>query len=285
MNRNLLAGHRQNYRWSRVHVGLRGVLLAIVFSFGLLSNIATHAQENANPPAAAGANEGAVAANPPGANAAPPAAPADESYLMWTFRALGWSYTLAFLFLSFTLVALIVMNILMARRENICPLALVEGFEAHLNAEEYQQAYELARADESFLGQVLSAGLAKLSSADYAHAVEAMQQVGEEENMKFDHRLSYMSLIGTISPMVGLLGTVDGMVRSFTVIANSTTTPKPSELAQGISTALVTTLVGLILAIPAIAAYNLLRNRIARLTLEVGILSDNLMGRFKGKIK
>jgi biopolymer transport protein ExbB len=226
----------------------------------------------------------------------PPAAPAAASdtsstpavdrptYLEWAFNALGWTYTLAFLFLSITLVALIVMNLLLARRENVCPLTLVEAFESHLNERQYQEAYELAKNDESFLGQVLSAGLAKLSSG-YPQAIEAMQEVGEEENMKLDHRLSYLSLIGTISPMVGLLGTVHGMIMSFEVIATSETSPKPSQLAQGISTALFTTLVGLILAIPAVAAYTLLRNRFARLVLEVGIVSDNLMSRFESKKK
>ena len=65
------------------------------------------------------------------------------------------------------------------------------------------------------------------------------------------------------------------------VIANSTVSPKPNELADGIATALVTTLVGLWLAIPAIAAFNILRNRFARLVLEVGIVSENLMSRFQ----
>jgi hypothetical protein len=92
-----------------------------------------------------------------------------------------------------------------------------------------------------------------------------MQEVGEEENMKMEHRLSYLALIGTISPMVGLFGTVHGMIASFQVIARGGATPKPSELAQGISTALMTTLVGLAIAIPAIAAYNILRNRVAQL--------------------
>jgi biopolymer transport protein ExbB len=210
---------------------------------------------------------------------AQPATPR-TSYLAWAFGALGWSYTIVFLSLSFTMVALFVMNFLSARRDNICPAHLIEGFEGHLNEKRYQEAYELAKGDDSFLGQVLSAGLAKLS-AGYAQAIEAMQEVGEEENMKLDHRLSYMALIGTISPMVGLFGTVDGMIRSFSVIATSPTTPKPSELAAGISTALFTTLIGLFIAIPAIAVYNILRNRIARLVLEVGILSEGLMSRFE----
>jgi biopolymer transport protein ExbB len=203
-----------------------------------------------------------------------------ESLLTWTLKSLGWTYSITFLGLSFVFVALFVMNVLGARRENVCPSDLVEGFEKHLNDRQYQEAYELARTDESFLGQVLSAGLAKLSSG-YNHAVEAMQEVSEEEIMKLEHRLSYIHLIGTISPMVGLLGTVDGMCRSFRLLAVPGVTPKPWELATGISTALVTTLVGLMIAIPAIAAYGILRNRIARLVLEVGILSEGLMGRFE----
>lgn len=203
-----------------------------------------------------------------------------DSVLVWMFSALGWGYSIIFLGLSFTLVALFVMNLLTARRENVVPIHLVEGFEAHLNEKRYQEAYELAKNDESFLGQVLSAGLGKLS-AGYSQAIEAMQEVGEEENMKLEHRLSYMALIGSVAPMLGLFGTVHGMIDSFRVIANAVAAPKPKELAEGISTALFTTLVGLAIAIPAIAGYNILRNRVQRLVLEVGILSEGLMSRFQ----
>lgn len=226
----------------------------------------------------------APAAADPSVEAPPP----KISWLKWGYTALGPVYSLIFLILSFTLVSLFVMNLLTARRENVCPADLVESFESHLNEKRYQEAYELAKSDDSFLGNVLSAGLSKLSSG-YAQSIEAMQEVGEEENMKLDHRLSYMALIGTLSPMIGLFGTVHGMINSFSVIANSPTTPKPSQLAEGISTALFTTLVGLAIAIPAIALYNLLKNRISRLVLEVGILSEGLMSRFqnvgKGKPK
>jgi len=204
----------------------------------------------------------------------------EETLLAWMLSSMGWTYSIVFLALSFTLVALFVMNVLKARRDNVVPMALVEDFEGHLNEKRYQEAYELAKNDESFLGQVLSAGLSKLKEG-YSQAIEAMQEVGEEENMKLEHQLSYMALIGTISPMVGLFGTVHGMINSFKTIANSPVQPEPKELAEGISTALFTTLVGLFIAIPAIAAYNILRNRVARLVLEVGIVSENLMGRFQ----
>lgn len=204
------------------------------------------------------------------------------SYLGWAYTSLGPGYSLIFLALSFTLVSLMVMNVVKATRSNIAPPDLVEAFEAHLDAKQFSEAYELANTDESMLGKVLAAGLSKLSNGgDYARAIEGMQEVGEEENMKLEHRLSYMALIGTISPMIGLLGTVQGMINSFNVIATSPTTPKPSDLAQGISTALFTTLIGLAIAIPAIAAYNLLRNRVAQLVLEAGIISEGLMSRFQ----
>ncbi len=204
---------------------------------------------------------------------------APKSWLDWVIDALGF-YAVIFLLLSIVLVALLVMNLLAARRDNVCPSELVTGFEEKLNEKAYQEAYDLARADDSFLGRVLSAGLEKLQIG-YSQSIEAMQEVGEEESMKLDHRLSYIALIGTISPMIGLFGTVHGMIRSFQTIAIAGATPKADELAGGISTALLTTLLGLAIAIPAIAIYSILKNRISRLVLEVGILSERLMSRFQ----
>jgi biopolymer transport protein ExbB len=220
------------------------------------------------------------AAPAPAAEVAEPAMPVRRNYLSWLYDSLGPMYSLIFLGLSFSLVAVFVMNLMAARRSQILPPGLIEGFERHLEAKQYQEAYELARNDDSFLGKVLSAGLSRLTYG-YQPAIEAMQEVGEEESMRLDHLLSYLALIGTISPMFGLLGTVNGMVEAFEVIAQSTATPKPNELATGIATALVTTLVGLWLAIPAIAVFNILRNHVARLVLEVGTVSEGLMRRFQ----
>lgn len=206
---------------------------------------------------------------------------AEQSMLGWVYKALGPGYMIIFLAISFTLVALFVMNVITNDRSKVCPVELVDDFEEMLNNKQYQDAYEMAKEHESVLGAVLSAGLAKLSSG-YEQALEAMQEIGEEENMKLEHRLSYMALIGTLSPMVGLFGTVHGMINSFQTIATGGSTPEASELANGISTALFTTLIGLAIAIPAIAAYNIMKNRVARLMLEVGILSENLMSRFQG---
>lgn len=277
--------HGANFRWlgwalrapSQAHLFTATFLLLLAGPFGAgpLEARAQDAAPPAAPPAAAPAEVAAADA--------PADSPSgdDISYLDWAARSLGWFYGLVFLGLSFTLVALFVMNVLTARRENVIPTELVEGFEEQLNAKQYQQAYELAKSDPTFLGHVLSAGLSRIS-AGYSHAIEAMQEVGEEENMRLDHRLSYLALIGTLCPMIGLLGTVSGMIDSFKLIANTASgAPDPQMLAQGISTALFTTFVGLALAIPALAAYNLLRNRVARLVLEVGVVSEGLMGRFQ----
>ncbi len=208
-----------------------------------------------------------------------PAAP--QNFLVWFIGALGWRYTLAFSFVSFTFVAVLVMNILSARKDSVCPQHLADAFDAHLNEKRFQEAFDLAKADESILGQMLAAGMAKLQQG-YDKSLEAMGQVGEEESMKMEHRLSYISLVGSLSPMLGLLGTVDGMVASFMVIAQSDTTPKPSSLAAGVSTALITTLVGLVLAMPAIVAFALLKNRQAKLFMLVGQTAGNLFARFEG---
>lgn len=208
------------------------------------------------------------------------ATPESKSLLTWIYEALGIMYLIVFLSLSFTLVALLVMNILSATRGAVCPQDLEMTFSDMLDNQQYQEAYELAKVDSTMLGQMLSAGLGKLSNG-YPQAIEAMQEVGEVETMKQEHRLSYMALIGTISPMVGLFGTVHGMINSFEEIALGGSTPSPTKLAEGISTALFTTLVGLAIAIPAIACFNILKNQVSRLVLEVGIVSEGLMSRFE----
>lgn len=219
----------------------------------------------------------------PSATPAAEAAPADvqpsRSFLAYIARACGWFWGPAFLLTSFILVALIMMNLLQVRRNVLLPTDFVEEFEQKLNAKDFQAAYEFARSDESFVARVLAAGMGRLSRG-YEEAVEGMQEAGEDENMALEHRLSYVAMIATIAPMMGLMGTVQGMISSFDVIATSAVAPKPSQLADGISTALVTTLIGLMLAIPAMVFYGVLKNRIQRLVLEIGMVSEGLMGRF-----
>ncbi len=236
-------------------------------------------QQGQDPPAAADAAMDPAPVQPANNGTTAPA-PQRKSLLLWLYKSLGVTYILVFLGLSFVLVGLIITNIISAKRDRVCPQALVDGFEGLLDEKKYQDAYDMAKADESFLGNVLSTGLARINSG-YEKATEAMQEAGQEESMKIQHLLSYLALIGTISPMVGLFGTVHGMISAFFEIATGGGSPDPQVLADGISKALVTTLIGLAIAIPAIAAYSILRNRFERLELEVGISSDALMSRFE----
>lgn len=280
--------------WSRFRRSANWFCLAfLAISFTVGTSIGTNhsfAQDDLEA-ALGGADPAPAAQDPAPADPAGDAAPeqegeedggpkAPENLLAWTFQALGISYTVIFFALSITLLTLIVMNLLAARQDNICPPDLIEGVEQQLAEGEPQAAAELIRMDDSFLGQVVAAGLSRLDRG-HSHAVEAMQEVGEEETMKMEHNLSYMALIGNISPMIGLFGTVQGMISAFRTIATSGTTPKPGELAMDISTALFTTLAGLAVAIPAIAVYNILRNRVQRLTLQVGVTSEELIERFQ----
>lgn len=207
------------------------------------------------------------------------AAPAPgRSYLMWILIASG-PFGACIAIESFILVALISMNMMQFRRENFLPAALIEGFEQKINAKDYQGAYELAKSNDSYLGRILTAGMANLNKG-YEEATEAMQEAGDEEAMNLDHKLSYIGLIVATAPMLGLLGTVQGMIDSFRVIAESETSPKPKELAEGIMTALVTTMEGLVVAIPAIFAFGLFKNKVSRLQFEVGVAAEGLMKRF-----
>jgi biopolymer transport protein ExbB len=193
-------------------------------------------------------------------------------------KALGLTFVIVFLGLSFALVALLVMCFLQLRRAVLMPPDLIENFEGHLGRKEFQQAYELAKADDSYLGRVLAAGLVKLQ-VGYQQCLDAMRETQAEEAMRLEHKISYVSLVGALAPMFGLLGTVSGMVSAFTVIAQSATQPKPAELATGISQALVTTLIGLWLAIPAVACFSLFRNWLERFNSDIEAESVRLISK------
>ncbi|MCA9041425.1 MAG: MotA/TolQ/ExbB proton channel family protein [Planctomycetaceae bacterium] len=246
----------------------------------LLTPFSVFGQEETAPPA--GEN---VTASPVTPATQPEAtsgttAPPQESYLSWMVRSSGL-FGLVLLLLSFVMVAVITMNALQVRRAILMPPDFIEEFEELLNGKKYQDAYALAREDESFLARVLAAGLSRINKG-YSESVAAMQEAGEDEAMGLEHKLSYLALIGQVAPMIGLMGTVYGMINSFRVIASLTTQPKPYEIADGIATALFTTLEGLAVAIPAMIAYSLIHNNVQRYVLEVGMISEGFMSRFSG---
>jgi biopolymer transport protein ExbB len=222
---------------------------------------------------------------PPAADQTPPkqVAPVEKSYLRWMIESSGPIGFVLFA-MSFASVGLTVKFLMEMQRSKVIPPELVAQFENKIREKKYQEAYEIVRNNNSFLGKVLAAGLSKLSTG-YAHAIEAMQEVGEDESMRLEHRLSWLAILGTTGPLLGLVGTVEGIIASFRVIATSETQPKPSLLAEGISTSLFNTFEGLLVAIIATIAFMLLKNQAARLVLEVGMISGNLMSRFSSLVR
>lgn len=209
-----------------------------------------------------------------------------ESLLLWIYKAEG-IFFFPQLLMSIGLVAMIVLYSMQVGRKEFMPLDFLDSMENLTKEKKYQEAYDQAKSNQSLVARLVTAGVVRLqtSGGQYPQALEAMQEVGEDEGMKFDHRLSYLAMLANIATMVGLLGTVWGMVAAFMVIAQSDTSPKPSELATGVSQALVTTVWGLMQAIPAIVAHTIIKNRISRMMLETGIASERMLGRFQSLTK
>lgn len=206
-----------------------------------------------------------------------------ESFLAWMIRASG-IFGFLILLCSFVLVALIMMDFLQLRRANYLPADFVEQFEQKVNARDLPGAFELAKNNDSFIARVLTAGMGRLNRS-WEEAEQGMQEVGEDETMAMEQKVGYLGLIGSVAPMLGLLGTVQGMVLAFQVIATSATSPKPYQLADGIATALFTTLEGLTVAIPAIVFFSIFKNRLARYVMECGFVAENLMNPIQKMMK
>jgi biopolymer transport protein ExbB len=182
--------------------------------------------------------------------------------------------------LSFVALSLIIEHAVSIRRDKLCPQELGNELEDYFNQEQYEEALELCNVERNLLTDVVRAGLSRIDSG-YERMQEAMQEAGEESTVALQQKISYLSLIANISPMLGLLGTVRGMVRTFGEIAMAGQTVKPAQLAGGINEALITTLLGLTVAIPVMCAYQFFSNRVTRITLESSTTVSDMMERFK----
>src|SRR5581483_10127237 len=156
------------------------------------------------------------------------------------------------------------------------PPAFVDDFIGMVNKRQLRQAAELAKNDASFLAQVLTAGMGRLKYG-IEDAREAMMATVEDIRSSKDAWISYLATIGTLGPMLGLVGTVSGMIGAFRKLGAATKAPDASELAGEISHALVVTLVGVGVSVPAIFFYTFFKNRLTKITTKVTNLSDDLL--------
>jgi biopolymer transport protein ExbB len=182
---------------------------------------------------------------------------------------------------SVWMFAVIFANAMSLRHKLLIPPEVVEQTDALLRQKKAKDALEVCQASDSLIGKMMAAGISRMSRG-YEEALEYQSEIGQEEVMKMNHKLSYLTVIGAISPMLGLLGTVRGMIQAFQQIATSGAQPSPAELSNNIQLALVTTFEGLVVAIPAIFAYSLFRNHLARTATEADMIVGELMSRFQG---
>ncbi|NQT53151.1 MotA/TolQ/ExbB proton channel family protein, partial [bacterium] len=219
-----------------------------------------------------------AATAPAGGEAAPPATAKTKRTVLQTINA-GGLIGYVIIGLSFVALSLIIEHAVSIRRDKLCPDELAQELEDYFNQEQYEEALELCNVEKNLLTDVVRAGLSRIDSG-YERMQEAMQEAGEESSVALQQKISYLSLIGNISPMLGLLGTVSGMVKAFGTIATMTNV-KPAVLAGSINEALVTTLLGLTVAIPVMCAFQFFSNRVTRIVLESSTIISDMMERFK----
>lgn len=130
------------------------------------------------------------------------------------------------------------------------------------------EADAACRRAPSVLGVVLLSGLSELEFG-WREVEKAVEDSLAEQAARLMRRIEYLSVIGNIAPMIGLLGTVTGMVFAFQQVATTRGAAGAGDLAEGIYQALVTTVGGLIVAIPSLAAFAICRNRVDSLIAEV----------------
>ena len=226
--------------------------LAILALAGLLLPVGLVFAQEAPPPA------------PPAAAATPPA----TKITLWgMIKTGGWAmWPLGFC--SVGVVTMIVLNVRMVSRKNLLPVGVVMPLRAAAEQRDVGQMYALARASESLFAKGLLPGLRKINPEDAAASKPNIEgaiaeAVGREE-AQVSFWINFLSLFASISPMIGLLGTVSGMIGAFQKIGTGGM-GKPELLAGNIGEALITTATGLIIAVPAIFAFFIFRNNLSRI--------------------
>ena len=193
----------------------------------------------------------------------------------------GWSMYPLGLF-SVGMVFFVVQNALSLREKVLLRPDLMPDFIQLMKDKKVIEAHSLCKENETLFTYVFQAGLERCSTTgeiNYGKVKEAIEEASTEEVTQYMKAVDYLSIIGATAPMLGLLGTVSGMIKAFQTIG-SKGMGKPEELAGNIGEALVTTATGLIIAIPCMLAYYYFRNNFIKSTAsmgrQIGALLDTL---------
>jgi biopolymer transport protein ExbB len=202
--------------------------------------------------------------------------PPTESFLnIRDMLAAGGTVGYIIMFLSFLMVALIIDHLLNIRRATFMPPGLAEEIHRCLNEKKLAEGIQICDRHPSFLGRILRSGLEEVPGGHYPAIEKAMEDTAAEQSARYFRRIEYLGVISTLAPMLGLMGTVWGMILAFMEFEMKAN-PQISELAPGVYKALITTLQGLGVAIPATAALAFFRSRVEELAAESTLLAAHV---------
>jgi biopolymer transport protein ExbB len=252
----------QDQRWYRF---LTLCLFLFAVGFFVTTSQPVHAQDEGQP---------AEKAEP--TPTGEPAAPGQRNLFKHIVVSAGIFFGPLLLVVSIGLVALIVLLSMDLRMPMAIPPAFVDEFTDTVNKRRFREAFDLARNDTSYLGRVLTAGMSRLQYG-IEDARETAYHTVDSVRASKEQLITYLATIGSLGPMLGLVGTVYGMILSFLELSQPGKTPNPQKLADGISHALVVTLLGVGLAVPAIFSHAFFKNRLTRISMDVANVADDLL--------
>lgn len=200
--------------------------------------------------------------------------------LMDSIIAGGWIGAIIIL-LSIVAVAFMIEHAISIRKERLMPSGQLDQLEELIAAGKIREATEYCQDPKNYslASDVVLAGLERFQGSEFGFAdyKSAAEEAGEENTARLYRKTDMLSVIGAIAPMLGLFGTVEGMIEAFNTIASRGGAAKPDELAGSISKALVTTWLGLIVAIPSMVVYSYFRNKIDSIVAECGKRVDRVL--------
>ena len=183
--------------------------------------------------------------------------------LMWALAAL-----------SVLALALVVYLLVAQRRGALAPMELVSDVLSRLSAKDAAEARRLCERRPCAFGTIalaaLDAAAKDVAPGRDARVRQAVETAGAHVAERLEGATDYLADLAAVAPLVGLLGTVLGMFQAFGgIAADIAANARPVVLAQGVSQAIVTTVAGLLIAVPSLVAYALLRRRTARRIAEL----------------
>lgn len=177
-------------------------------------------------------------------------------------------------------LALSAEQLLTLRASVLMPAGLRERIQQQLAAGNLKGAFQACDAQPSFLAILVRTSLAEAESG-WTAVEKALEDATAEQTARLMRRVEYLAVIGNIAPMLGLLGTVVGLTFAFHEVASTQGVARAADLADGIYHALMSTVAGLIVAIPAMAMYAALRNRVDQLAAEAAYAALHALGPVK----